>query len=76
MTPIRGSPRAQSPSRGDRAIEQGPGVDPGPRCDGGPQGNFLGALSVLPGHPNGPGIRRVDDDVDDLQKKMEKKSVN
>ena len=33
---IRRSPRAKSPSRGDRAREQGPGVDPGPRCDGGP----------------------------------------
>ena len=42
--PIRRSPRAKSPSRGDRAREQGPGVDPGPHCDGGPP-------RVLPGSP-------------------------
>ena len=41
-SPIRRSPRAQSPSRGDRAREQGPGVDRGPRCVGGPP-------RVLPG---------------------------
>ena len=35
-TLIRRSPRAPSPSRGDRAREQGLGVDPGARCDGGP----------------------------------------
>ena len=39
----------------------------------GPQGYFLGALNLSPGHPNGPGIRRVDRDVDDLQIKIIKK---
>ena len=38
----------------------------------GPQGYFLGSFSVSPGHPDGPGIRRVDHDVNNL-KKNEKK---
>ena len=33
----------------------------------GPQGYFLGSLSVSPGHPDGPGMRRVDHDVYYLQ---------
>ena len=33
----------------------------------GPQGYFLGSLSVSPGHPDGPGMRRVDHDVYCLQ---------
>ena len=45
--PIRRSPRAQSPSRGDRAREQGPGVDPGPRCDGGPPRVLPGSRQCL-----------------------------
>ena len=48
---------------------------PGHNAVEGPQGYFLGALSVSPGHPNGPGIRRVDQDVDNLQKKIKKKGV-
>ena len=43
-SPRRRSRHAQSPSRGDLAREQGPGVDAGPRCGVGPQG-------VLPGSP-------------------------
>ena len=29
----------------------------------GPNGYFLGSLSVSLGHPDGPGMRRVDQDV-------------
>ena len=32
-----------------------------------PQGYFVGSLSVSPGHPDGPGMRRVDHDVYDLE---------
>ena len=38
------------------------------RCRAGPQGYFLGALSVSPDHPDGPGMRRVHHDVNHLQK--------
>ena len=37
-----------------------------------PQGYFLGSFSVSPSHLDGPGIRRVDHDVNNL-KKNEKK---
>ena len=43
-SPRRRSPHARSPGRGDRASEQGPGVDTGPRCGVGPP-------RVLPGSP-------------------------
>ena len=33
----------------------------------GPQGYFLGSLSVSLGHPNGPGMRCVEHDVGYLQ---------
>ena len=33
----------------------------------GPQGHFLGSLGVSPGHPDGPGMRHIDDDVYYLQ---------
>ena len=39
----------------------------------GPQGYFLGSFSVSPGHPDGPGILRIDHDVNNLEKKREKK---
>ena len=45
---------------------------PGHNATEGPQGYFLAALSVSPGHPNGPGIRRVDHDVDNVQKNEKK----
>ena len=45
------------------------GWTPGQDAVEGPQGYFLGALGVSPGHPNGLGIRRVDHDVDNLQNK-------
>ena len=32
-----------------------------------PHGYFLESLGVSPGHPDGPGMRRVDHDVYDLQ---------
>ena len=48
------------------------GCIPGHDAMEGPQGYFLGALSVSPGHQNGPRIRRVDHDVDNLQKKYKK----
>ena len=35
----------------------------------GPQGYFLGSFSVSSGHPDGPRIRRVDHDVNNLEKK-------
>ena len=38
---------ARSPSRGDRAKEQGPGVDSGPRCGLGALGVFLGSPQLL-----------------------------
>ena len=41
---------------------------PGHDAVEGPRGYFLGALSVLPSHLNGPGIGRVDHDVDNLKK--------
>ena len=50
--PIRRSPRAKSPNRGDHAREQGRGVDPGPRCDGGPPRVLRGSpqrLATPPG---------------------------
>ena len=34
----------------------------------GPQGYFVGALIVSPGHPDGPGMRRAHHDVNHLQK--------
>ena len=46
---------------------------PGHDAMEGHQGYFLGALSVSPGHPDGPGISRVDHDVNYLQKKWKKK---
>ena len=49
---------------------------PGHDAMEGPQGYLLGALGVSPGHPNGPGIRRVDHHVNDLQKKIKTKKVN
>ena len=33
----------------------------------GPQGSFLGSLSVSPGHPDGPCMHYVDHDVGCLQ---------
>ena len=50
---------------------EAPGWIPGHDAVEGPQGYFLGALGVSPGHPNGPGIRRIDHDVDNLQKKKQ-----
>ena len=32
-----------------------------------PQGYLLASLSISPGHMDGPGMRRVDHDVHDLQ---------
>ena len=46
---------------------------PGHDAVEGPQGYFLGALSVSLGHPNGRGICGIDHDVNDLQKKKKKK---
>ena len=46
---------------------------PGHNAMQGPQGYFLGALSVSPGHPDGPGIRCFDHDLNHPQKKKKKK---
>ena len=45
--PIRRSPRAKSPNRGDLAREQGPRVGLGPRCGGGTPGVLPGILQRL-----------------------------
>ena len=50
-------------------VSKAHGWIPGHDALEGSQGYFLGALSVSPGHPNGPSIHRIDHDVDDLQKK-------
>ena len=40
-----------------------------------PQGYFRGSLSVSQGHPDGPGLRRIDPDVYDLET-LKKNSTN